>query len=105
MSLTASAGVGTVGMTAAPAAGHVAIDALERAEAQAAPLPDAPAAVPVVVALHGEDGVAPSPDPEPERLNETSGRAIRHPAPAAASLERGGRRRGSVLALGGRDDL
>ncbi len=66
MSLTASAGVGNPGMTDALAAGHVAVGAVERAEAQAAPLPLAPAAVPVVVAAPVEDEVAPLSDPDPE---------------------------------------
>ena len=86
MSLTASAGVGTVGMTAAPVAGQVAVDALERTEARVVPLPDAPAAVPVVVALHGEEEVAPSSDPEPERPVVQAGPGPATPVEGATTL-------------------
>jgi hypothetical protein len=66
MSLTASAGVGNPGQTAAPVAGPVAVDVVERVEAQAAPLVDAPAASPVAVVLPVVDEVALTSDPEPE---------------------------------------
>lgn len=86
MSLTASAGVGTPGETAAPVAGHVVVDVVERAEVQAAPLPAAPAAVPVVVAAPVEEEVAPTPDPEPERPVVQAGPGPAAPVEGATTL-------------------
>ena len=85
MSLTASAGVGTTGMTAAPVAGHVEVDAVERAGAQAAPLPAAPPATPAVVApIAGE--VAPTSDPEPDRPVVQAGPGPAAPVEGATTL-------------------
>jgi hypothetical protein len=86
MSLTASAGVGTTGMTAAPVAGHVEVDAVERAGAQAAPLPPAPAAVAVVVDAPVEPEVAPTPEPEPERPVVQAGPGPAAPVEGATTL-------------------
>jgi hypothetical protein len=86
MTLTASAGVGSPGMAAAPVASHVAVDALDRAEGRAAPRPEAPAAVPVVVAAPVEDEVAPPPDPEPDRPVVHAGPGPATPVEGATTL-------------------
>ena len=86
MSLTASAGVGTHGVTAAPAAGHVVVDAVERVEAQAAPLPAAPAATPVVGALPVEVEAAPTSDPEPDPPVVQAGPGPAAPVEGATTL-------------------
>ena len=75
-SLTASAGVGT----------PVVDDSVERAGAQAAPLPAAPAAVPAVVALPVEDEVAPTSDPEPDRPVVQAGPGPATPVEGATTL-------------------
>ncbi len=86
MTLTASAGVGSPGMAAAPVASHVAADALDRAEVKAPPRPEAPAAVPVVVAAPREDEVAPNPEPEPERPVVQAGPGPATPVEGATTL-------------------
>jgi hypothetical protein len=86
MSLTASAGVGTPGLTAAPVGGHVAVDAVERAGAQAAPLPLAPAAPAVAVAVPVADEVAPTSDPAPERPVVQAGPGPATPVEGATTL-------------------
>ena len=86
MSLTASAGVGTPGLTAASVAGPVAVDAAERAEAQAAPLPAAPAAVAVVVDVPGEAGVAPTSEPEQDPPVVQAGPGPATPVEGATTL-------------------
>jgi hypothetical protein len=86
MSLTASAGVGSPGLTAAPAAGHVAVETVERAEAQAAPLPAAPAAEPVAVALPVAAEAAPTLDPEPEPPVVQAGPGPASPVEGATTL-------------------
>ncbi len=86
MHLTASAGVGTHDVTAAPAAGHVAVDDRERVGVEEAPLPVAPAAVPVVVALPVEDEVAPPSEPEPERPVVQAGPGPATPVEGATTL-------------------
>jgi len=66
MTLTASAGVTSPGLTAAPVAGLVAVDTVAHVEVVDAPLAVAPAASPVAVALPVEAEVAPTsnqPDP------------------------------------------
>ena len=73
-------------MTAAPVAGPVAVDVVERAGVQAAPLPAAPAAVPVVVALPVEAEVAPTSDPEPERPVVQAGPGPATPVEGATTL-------------------
>jgi hypothetical protein len=86
MSLTASAVVGNPGMTAAPPAGHVAVDVVERVEAKAAPLPAAPAAEPVVVAAPVAAEVAPTSDPKPERPVVQAGPGPATPVEGATTL-------------------
>ena len=86
MSLTASASVESPGMTAAPAAGHVVVDAGEGVEAQTAPRPVAPAAVPVVVALPVEVEAAPTPDPAPEPPVVQAGTGPARPVEGATTL-------------------
>jgi hypothetical protein len=67
MSLTASVGIGTPSALAADAAGGAVESSVdENAGVQAAPIPAATAAVPVVV-VSPEAEVAPVSDPEPDR--------------------------------------
>jgi hypothetical protein len=65
-------------------AGHVAVDAVERAAAQAAPLPLAPAAVAVAVPV--TDEVAPTSDPAPERPVVQAGPGPATPVEGATTL-------------------
>ena len=86
MSLTASAGVNSPGLTAAPVAGPVAVDPVARVEAQVVPLAEAPAAVAVAVAPPVVAEVAPTSDPEPERPVIQAGPGPAAPVEGATTL-------------------
>ena len=84
MSLTASAGVTSPGLTAAPVAGPVAVHTVARVEAQVVPLAEAPAAVAVAPPVVAE--VAPTPEPEPERPVVQAGPGPAAPVEGATTL-------------------
>ena len=86
MTLTASAGVGSPGMAAAPVASHVGVEALDRAVVVEAPVPEAPPAVPVVVAAPAEVEVAPPRDPEPDPPVVQAGPGPATPVEGATTL-------------------
>ena len=87
MTLTASAGVTSRDLTAAPVAGPVVVDdSVPHLEAVAAPLADAPAAVPVAVVLPVVDEVAPTSDPEPEHPVVQAGPGPATPVEGATTL-------------------
>ena len=81
MSLIASAGIGTPSVLAATAAGDVAVSSGD----QAAPIPAATAAVPVVVASP-EAEVAAVSDPEPDRPVVQAGPGPATPVEGAITL-------------------
>lgn len=85
MSLTASAGVSPSATTAAPAAAEVAVPAVGNAGAQAAPIPVAPAATPVVV-TSVETEVAPEPGSDPDRPVVHAGPGPATPVEGATTL-------------------
>lgn len=86
MSLTASAGVGTLDTSAASAVGRVPVTAVvEDVEVQVAPLPAAPAAPVVLVAPVADEAQA-VPTPEPERPVVQAGPGPATPVEGATTL-------------------
>ena len=87
MSLTASAGVRNPGLTAAPVAGPVVVDAVERRRGRRLlrSLPLQPPS-PVAVALPVAAEVAPTSDPEPERPVVQAGPGPATPVEGATTL-------------------
>lgn len=91
MSLTASAGVGTPGAAAAPAAGRAAVIAsVEYVGVQAAPILPAPVAIPAVTAVVSAASPAdegePVSDPEPDRPVVQAGPGPATPVEGATTL-------------------
>jgi hypothetical protein len=85
MSLTASAGVGTLDTSAAPAASRVAVTAVvDDVEVQTAP--PAAAATPVVLAAPVADEAEAVPTPEPERPVVQAGPGPATPVEGATTL-------------------
>ena len=86
MTLTASAGVTSPGLTAAPVAGPVVVDTVAHVEVVAAPLAVAPAAVPVAVALPVDAEVAPTSNHEPDYPVVQAGPGPAAPVEGATTL-------------------